>query len=178
MMYNLAIPLSAVLSVILLVMVIPGIAFLAEYGITKRLSKQNIYTSTTISALVCMYLFSQMYSTSMQLDEERITLDSLTYSNSIALRDVATISYHPDGLPAEYNPKWRTNGIGLYGYAVGKFRTQGSQEIYLQSTQPPFVVLTLRNNEPPVVFSADESVYNFLKTRSRPQQPAELHNNS
>jgi len=168
MIYTPAIPFSAVLAVIILTIAMPGLSFATEYAIRKKLSKNNIYLSSVISIFVCVYLLTQMYSTKIVLDEKQIELSSLSFSNSVQLTDVSKAEIYDNGLPAEYQADWRINGIGLFGYLVGKFTTLSGDKIYMQSTQPPYIVLTMNNNNPAIVMSADNNFYASLQKKLTP----------
>lgn len=178
MIYTPAIPSSAIMAVIMMMIAMPGLSFATEYAIRKKLSKNNIYLSFVISVFVCVYLFMQMYSTKIVMTEQQIELSSLSFTNSVQLTDVAKAEFYDSGLPAEYEADWRINGIGLYGYLVGKFKTSNGDKIYIQSTEPPYIVLTMNNNNPTIVMSADKNFYTSLQNKlAQPPESSNLANN-
>lgn len=165
MIYTPEIPLSAIFAVLLLSAAMPGISFAAEYALKKSISRKNIYLSIIISIAVSLYLFIQMFSTQAVINDTHIELRSLSFSNSIQLTDITKASFYDSNLPNEYQADWRLNGVGLYGYLIGKFKSNTGEKIYIQSTQPPYIVLTLNNNNPAIVMSADKDFYASLQSR-------------
>lgn len=160
--YTPYIPYSAIFSVIALLITMPALTFLAEFTIKKSLSRGNVFFTIIITSAVCSYFFMQIYSTQVKLDKSKITLHSISYSKSIQLSNVLGVKFYEAKLPEPYHAQWRKNGIGLYGYSVGHFKSIYNRDLYMQTTAPPYIVLVLKNEKTRVVISADKIFYEHL----------------
>lgn len=157
MIYKPDIPLQAILTVIFLTISIPAISFLAEYALRRTISGSNRLISISISIAVGLYLFIQIFSTKIIAHDDKIEFSSISFAESIRFTEITKIDFYQQ-LPIEYQPDWRMNGIGLFGYLTGKFKTYRDEPIYVQTTTPPYIIITA-DNRPKILASADQNLY-------------------
>jgi hypothetical protein len=104
-----------------------------------------------------------MFSTKIVLHDDKVEFSSLSFSENVHFTEITKMNFY-EQVPTGYQPEWRMNGIGLFGYLTGKFKTDSDEIIYVQTTTSPYIIITA-GNKPKILASADESLYLTLQKR-------------
>lgn len=117
-----------------------------EFFITKKVT---IRVSAIVVATGCLMTFVlayQLFSTTINLSNNSLNLNSAIYSASVPLNKISKLEYFEEGLPTQYTLASRKNGIGLPNYFVGYFSTTGKKDAFVLASYPPFVVAKTKDD--------------------------------
>lgn len=160
--YTLLVQTSTIISLVGLALSLPATAALAEFLLTKQVSKLPLLLTCGIGVATAGLFLIQVLGTKVSVTAEGVELSSLMYNKTVSYKDIksaALLDEHSSvGAPA----LWRRNGIGLPGYQVGTFASEYRRSIYLFRTIGPYIKLSLHDSNEVIIFSSTHEQYDVL----------------
>jgi hypothetical protein len=134
------------------------------FGITPASSGPYIFIwaiSVVLIAVIVLFIFIGHSSRNMTftVNDEGLRIRGGFYGRMIPKSDILAEEVRVMNLDMEtdYKPKWRTNGIGLPGYAAGWFKLQNKEKALLFVTDRSRVVYIPTSKDYSVMLSTTEA---------------------
>lgn len=128
--------------------------FLVSYKSYDSFMNVSLFLILLLSAIV---IFTQINFSKVELSEKGLTVKGTLWSAFIPQRSIRHVSIVSNLSTEELS--WRTNGLSVFGYNVGKFKlANGGLAFVLTNQSPYYAVLTVDHPMyKKVIISIDES---------------------
>lgn len=160
--FGLVVQTSTIVSLVVLALSLPAVAAVAEYLLTRKISRLALLLASAIGLLTASYFAAQVASSKVFVTAEGVELSSLMYNKTVSYKDIKSAALLDEHWSVGAPALWRRNAIGLPGYQVGTFASEYRRSIYLFRTAGPYIKLRLNDSQEVIIFSSTQEQYDVL----------------
>ena len=160
--FSLPVQTSTMISLVVLALSLPVLAAVAEYLLTRKISRLPLLLTSAIGVTTALLFLVQVLVSKVVVTATGVELSSLMYSKVVDYKDIKSAALLDEHSAVGAPALWRKNGIGLPGYQVGTFASEYQRSIYLFRTGGPSIKLRLNDSKEVIILSSTQQQYEVL----------------